>query len=114
MNTALQIPICIFSGDNYTFEEQILRIITLYPFVRLLSDTELKEEEYVVIFRLGKSGHHFIRIDENGNATDKDEDAYYTIEEDGYRDIEKKKATKPITFSEVLQDAYNNKNSSFL
>lgn len=157
---ALQIPICIFSGVNYTFEEQVLRIIELYPFVRLLSDTELKEEEYVVIFRSGKTGHHFIRIDKNGNTTDKhecnlpgdfqgwgtlehdpeaifavvkqeyrseaiknlpqcnrdmflNEDAYYKIEEDGYKDIRKKKATKPITFRDVLQDAYNNRTSSF-
>lgn len=157
---ALQIPICIFSGCNYTFEEQVLRIIELYPFVRLLSDTELKEEEYVVIFRSGKTGHHFIRIDEKGKTTDKrecnlpgdfqgwgtlehdpeavfavvkqeyrseaiknlpqcnkdmflDEDAYYKIEEDGYKDIRRKKATKPITFKDVLQDAYNNRTSSF-
>lgn len=158
---ALQIPICIFSGNNYTFEEQVLRIIELYPFVRLLSDTELKEEEYVVIFRSGKTGHHFIRIDENGNATDKhecnlpgsfqgwgtlehdseavfavvkqeyrsetiknlpqcnkdmflDQDAYYEIAKDGYQDIRRKKATKPMTFRDVLQEAYNNKTSSFL
>lgn len=157
---ALQIPICIFSGSNYTFEEQVLRIIELYPFVRLLSDTELKEEEYVVIFRSGKTGHHFIRIDENGNATDKhefnlpgnfqgwgtlehdpeavfavvkqeyrseaiknlpqcnkdmflDEDVYYKIEENGYKDIRRREATKPITFIDVLQDSYNNKTSSF-
>lgn len=158
---ALQIPICIFAGCNYTFEEQVLRITELYPFVRLLSDTELKEDEYVVMFRSGKTGHHFIRIDENGNATDKhecnlpgnfqgwgtlehdseavfavvkqeyrseeiknlpqcnrdmflNEDAYYKIEEDGYKDIRKKKAAKPITFSDRLQDAYNNKISSFI
>ena len=59
---ALQIPICIFSGNDYTFEEQVLRITELYPFVRLLSDSELKNEEYKVIFRAGKTGHHFIRI----------------------------------------------------
>ena len=157
---ALQIPICIFSGGNYTFEEQVLRITELYPFVRLLSDTELKEDEYVVIFRSGKTGHHFIRIDENGNATDKhecnlpgnfqgwgtlehapeavfavvkqeyrseaikdlpqcnrdmflNEDAYYKIEEDGYKSIRKKKAAKPITFRDRLQNAYNNRTSSF-
>ena len=157
---ALQIPICIFSGNSYTFEENVLRITELYPFVRLLSDTELKEDEYVVIFRAGKTGHHFIRIDENGKATDKhesnlpenfkgwgnlendpeavfavvkqeyrnksvkdlpqcnrdmflNEDAYYQIEEDGYRNIEVKKADKPRTFRDKLQDAYNNRTSLF-
>ena len=158
---ALQIPICIFSGDNYTFEEKVLRITELYPFVRLLSDTKLKEDEYVVIFRAGKTGHHFIRIDEKGKATDKNEcdlpenfqgwgnlehtpeavfavvrqecrhksirdlpqcnrnmflneDAYYQTEEDGYKDIIKKKASKPVTFEDKLRDAYNNKTSSFI
>ena len=67
---ALQIPICIFSESNYTFEEKVLRILELYPFVRLLSDTELKENEYLVAFRAGKTGHHFIRID---NMTEKKE-----------------------------------------
>ena len=157
---ALQIPICIFAEDNYTFEEKVLRITELYPFVRLLSDTELKKDEYVVIFRAGKAGHHFMRIDENGKATDKHEsnlpenfkgwgslendpeavfavvkqeyrsksikdlpqcnrdmflsnDAYYQIEEDGYRDIITKKADKPITFGDKLQDAYSNRTSSF-
>lgn len=157
---ALQIPICIFSGDNYTFEEKILRILELYPFVRLLSDTELKENEYVVVFRAGKTGHHFIRIDENGKATDKNEcnlpgnfqgwgnlesdseavfavvkqeyrdksikdlpqcnidmflveDAYYQVEKDGYRVIEKKDANKPITFEDRLREAYSNRTSSF-
>lgn len=157
---ALQIPICIFAGDNYTFEEKVLRITELYPFVRLLLDTELKENEYMVIFRAGKTGHHFIRIDDNGKATDKhecnlpenfkgwgnlendpeavfavvkqeyrsksikelpqcnrdmflDEDAYYQIEEDGYIDISKKKANKPTTFKDKLQNAYSNRTSSF-
>ena len=158
---ALQIPICIFSGTNYTFEEQVLRITELYPFVRLLSDSELKENEYIVKFRSGKTGHHFIRIDENGHATDKhecnlpsnfkgwgtlenapeavfavlkqehrsqdtkdlpqcnrdmflDEDAHYEIDEDGYREIRKKKASKPQTFRDMLQEAYNNRHSSFI
>ena len=157
---ALQIPICIFSGCKYTFEEQVLRITELFPFVRLLSDTNLKENEYIVKFRSGKTGHHFIRIDENGKATEKnecnlprdfqgwgtlendpeavfavikqdyrsdeiknlpqcnrdmflDEDAYYEIEADGYKDIRKREAKKPITFKEKLQEAYNNRNNSF-
>lgn len=157
---ALQIPICIFSGCKYTFEEQVLRIMELYPFVRLLSDTKLRENEYIVKFRSGKTGHHFIRIDENEKATEKNEcnlprefhgwgtlendseavfavvkqdyrsdeiknlpqcnrdmflneDAYYEIEENGYKGIRKKEAKKPITFKERLQDTYNNKINSF-
>ena len=158
---ALQIPICIFSGCNYVFEEQVLRIIELYPFVRLISDTKLKENEYIVKFRSGKTGHHFMKIDENGHATDKhecnlpgefqgwgtlendpeavfavvkqeyrdeetknlpqcnrdmflDEYAYYEIEEDGYKHIRKKEASRPPTFRDRLQEAYNNRHSFFL
>ena len=157
---ALQIPICIFSGNDYTFEEQVLRITELYPFVRLLSDSELKNEESKVMFRAGKTGHHFIRIVENGEAIEKcesnlprkfqgwgtleddpeavfavlkqeyrsneikklpqctrdmflNEEAYYATEENDYTDIIKKKATKPITFKDRLQEAYNNRQSSF-
>lgn len=158
---ALQIPICIFSGCDYVFEEQILRITELYPFVRLISDTKLKENEYIVKFRSGKTGHHFMKIDENGHATDKhecnlpeafqgwgtlendpeavfavvkqeyrdeetknlpqcnrdmflDEYAYYEIEDDGYKHIKKKEASRPQTFRDRLQEAYNNRHSSFL
>ncbi len=157
---ALQIPICIFSGSKYTFEEQVLRITELYPFVRLLSDTKLRENEYIVKFRAGKTGHHFIKIDENGKATEKkecnlprdfqgwgtlkndpeavfavikqdyrsdeikklpqcnkdmflNEDAYYQIEEDGFKDIRKKEAKKPVTFKDKLKEAYCNRSSSF-
>ena len=42
-----------------------------------------------------------------------DEDAYYQIEEDGYIDISKKKANKPTTFKDKLQNAYSNRTSSF-
>ena len=42
------------------------------------------------------------------------EDAYYQTEEDGYKDIIKKKASKPVTFEDKLRDAYNNKTSSFI
>ena len=48
---ALEIPVCIWPVNNYTFEEKVLRIMDLYPFVRLLSDSELKEDEYIVRYR---------------------------------------------------------------
>jgi hypothetical protein len=135
--------------------------LKLYPFVRLLSDTELKENEYIVKFRAGKAGHHFMKIDDNGNATDKHEcnlpgkfqgwgnlehdleavfavmkqeyrsddikylpqcnkciflnqDAYYVIEEDGYKDIRMREATKPLTFNDILREAYKKQKSSFI
>lgn len=69
---ALEIPVCIWPVNNYTFEEKVLRIMNLYPFVRLLSDSELKEYEYMVIYRAQGNGHHFIKINDNGEAIEKD------------------------------------------
>lgn len=69
---ALEIPICIWPVNNYTFEEKVLRIMNLYPFVRLLSDSELKEDEYIVIYRAQGNGHHFIKLTDNGEALEKD------------------------------------------
>lgn len=69
---ALEIPICIWPVKNYTFEEKVLRLMDLYPFVRLLSDTELKENEYVVMYRAEGSGHHFIKLNDDGEAIEKD------------------------------------------
>lgn len=69
---ALEIPICIWPVKDYTFEEKVLRILELYPFVRLLSNSELKEDEYVVIYRAEKSGHHFIKIKDGEEIVEKD------------------------------------------
>lgn len=68
---ALEIPVCIWPVNNYTFEEKVLRIMDLYPFVRLLSDSELKEDEYIVRYRAQGNGHHFIKITDNGEIIEK-------------------------------------------
>lgn len=69
---ALEIPICIWPVPNYTFEEKVLRIMNLYPFVRLLSDSKLKENEYIVIYRAKGNGHHFIKINNNFEVLEKE------------------------------------------
>ena len=68
---ALEIPICIWAEDICNFEEKVLRIMKLYPFVRLLSDTELEEDEYIVVYRAGELGHHFIKYTDDGEAVEK-------------------------------------------
>lgn len=68
---ALEIPICIWPVKDYTFEEKVLRILDLYPFVRLLSDSELKESEYIVLYRAENSGHHFIKIKDGKEVVEK-------------------------------------------
>lgn len=68
---ALEIPICIWPVKDYTFEEKVLRILELYPFVRLLSDSQLKENEYIVMYRAEKSGHHFVKIKDDKEIVEK-------------------------------------------
>lgn len=68
---ALEIPICIWPVKQYSFEEKVLRILELYPFVRLLSNSELKENEYIVKYRAEGCGHHFIKIKDDGIAVEK-------------------------------------------
>lgn len=70
---ALEIPICIWPVKDYTFEEKVLRILELYPFVRLLSNSELKEDEYVVKYRAEEDGHHFIKIKDDEEIVEKNE-----------------------------------------
>ena len=43
-----------------------------------------------------------------------DEDAFYDIDENGYKEIIKKQAKKPITFNDKLKEAFNNRKSNFL
>ncbi len=69
---ALEIPVCIWPPiENYTFEEMVLRIMELYPFVRLLSNSQLKENEYIVMYRAQGDGHHFIKLNDKGEAMEK-------------------------------------------
>lgn len=72
---ALQLPINIYSptlDNNFSFEERVLRILQLYPFVRLLGNTTLREKEYIVLYRAENVGfgHHFVKI-VNNKATQK-------------------------------------------
>lgn len=45
-----------------------------FPFVRLLGDTNLQDDEYLVLYRYANSkkpGHHFVRIEDDGSLVDK-------------------------------------------
>lgn len=68
---ALEFGGCIFP-ETESMEESVSAILDAYPFVRLLGDSELKEDEYLVFYRNNsKIGHHFARVESNGNITDK-------------------------------------------
>lgn len=78
---ALKVETCIFGGGYYGnkskeeyLDRNVSQLLETFPFIRLLGDTELEEDEYVVEYRADKnSGHHFIRIDQDGLIRDKNE-----------------------------------------
>lgn len=68
---ALQVDTCIFPGDC-DFDTKVSSILDIFPFVRLLGDTKLAEDEYLVLYRAKNRGHHFIRIEEDGTVVEKE------------------------------------------
>ncbi len=120
---ALEIPNCIWPVNNYTFEEKVLRIQELYPFVRLLSQGDLKEEEYVVLYRAEGMGHHFVKIKDTGEMIEKDgcslpqkfkswgklesaPEAVFAVTKQEYRSEEMKKLPQCNTIIYLSQDAF--------
>ncbi|MCI9177166.1 MAG: hypothetical protein HFJ28_00925 [Clostridia bacterium] len=67
---ALKVDTCVFPSDA-DFDTRVSGILDNFPFVRLLGDTELQEDEYLVLYRARRAGHHFIRIEEDGTVTEK-------------------------------------------
>ena len=77
---ALELDTCLFGtyykGQNADehLDRNVSNILELFPFVRLLGNTELQEDEYLVEYRADENGsHHFIKIDSSGNISDKNE-----------------------------------------
>lgn len=72
---ALKIDSCVFPTYQSNINQSISTFLERFPFIRLLGDTKLKEDEYLVIYRApeGKNtGHHFIRVDSDGTVREKD------------------------------------------
>lgn len=70
---ALKVDACIFS-KNGSFEKAVSSILDTFPFARLLGDSNLQDDEYLVLYRKEKNkGHHFIRIEDDGTVTEKSE-----------------------------------------
>jgi hypothetical protein len=59
-----------FVGLEKDAERVMLVLLENYKFIRLLGDSKLKEDEYMVMFR---KGHHFIKVNDDGTITEKDE-----------------------------------------
>jgi hypothetical protein len=67
---ALKIRKCVYNYDGST-ERIVTDLLEKLDFVRLLGETELQDDEYVVLYRVcEEGGHHFVRI-EDGIATEK-------------------------------------------
>ena len=70
---ALKIDSCVFPFNCKDFSQTISSILNKFPFVRLLGEKKIEEDEYLVIYRENKiTGHHFIRVEEDGTVKEKD------------------------------------------
>ena len=72
---AFKIDTCIYPRVNLNFNQTISGLLDKFPFVRLLGNTKLEDDEYLVIYRAPKEnakGHHFIRVDSDGVVREKD------------------------------------------
>ena len=77
---ALKADTCIFGGVykntdiNGYLNKNVSSLLEKFPYIRLLGDTELGEDEYIVAYRVNDNGgHHFIRIESDGTIKDKNE-----------------------------------------
>lgn len=70
---ALEIDACLFPTKKGNFEQIVSGLLEKFDFLRLLGDSNLKEDEYIVVYRANKEGgHHFIKI-LDGHITEKNE-----------------------------------------
>lgn len=77
---ALRVNTCIFGGAYKKrdamecLDRNVTSLLEKFPFIRLLGDTDLGDDEYIVIYRTNSDGgHHFVRIDSDGIIRDKNE-----------------------------------------
>ena len=73
---ALKVDQCVFPTYQENLGQTVSSILEKFPFVRLLGDQGLSDDEYLVIYRAtpGKCvGHHFVRVDSDGIVREKHE-----------------------------------------
>ncbi len=73
---ALKIDQCVFPTYQDNLDQTVSSVLEKFPFVRLLGDRGLGDDEYLVLYRAthGKSyGHHFVRVDSDGMVREKHE-----------------------------------------
>ncbi len=71
---AFKIDQCIFPTYQDNFGKTVSSLLENFPFVRLLGESRLEDDEYLVFYRSthGKCvGHHFVRVDDDGVVREK-------------------------------------------
>jgi len=82
---SFKIDTCIYPRSDLSFSQNVSGLLDKFPFARLLGNTQLEDDEYLVIYRAPKEkakGHHFIRVDSDGVVREKDGNGQPQIFED--------------------------------
>ena len=133
---ALKIDRCIFPlGRKKSFSQSVSTILDNYSFVQLLGDRKLADDEYLVIYRANKenTGHHFIRVDDDGIVREKDgnrspkifngwsenlencQEAIFAVKKEhqmfNYDELKHKK--EGLNFNDTIIQAIENKRNNF-
>lgn len=134
---ALEIDTCIFPFSCKDFSQSVSTILDKFPFVRLLGDKKLKDDEYLVIYRSNSknTGHHFIKIEDDGTVKEKNgpeapkefngwenlencEEAIFAVKKEhkmfGYDLMEVNcEDKKGLNFEETITQAISNRTNTF-
>ena len=69
---ALELDACVFNHSK-DFECAVSELLNKVSFLRLLGDTKLNDDEYLVIWKVHEGGgHHFVKVQEDGTIIEKD------------------------------------------
>jgi len=69
---ALELDTCVFNSSN-NFEKAVSELLQKVPFIRLLGDKKLEDDEYIVIWKVHEGGgHHFVKVLDDGTIMEKD------------------------------------------
>ena len=70
---ALEIDTLLLPFGYSDINKTVSCILNNFPFVRLLGNTRLKSNEYLVFYRTDKTGnnHHFVKVDQNNDLIEK-------------------------------------------
>lgn len=136
---ALKIDYCYWPTYQENFASSVSSLLDKFKFVRLLGDTHLLDDEYMVIYRAPKGenrGHHFIRVDSDGTVREKDgaekpkifenwgvlngpdiQEAIFAVKKEhkmfGYTNNDINHNNYGLDFENTAHKAYSNRKNSF-